>query len=462
MSSEWPVVRLADITSILGDGLHGTPEYDETGEYYFINGNNLSNGKIIFNENTKRCAESEYHKHKKNLNDRTLLVSINGTLGNIALYNGEKVFLGKSACYFNVLDSVDRLFVRYILSGRIFQNYIHNLANGSTIKNVSLKLMRDFSFQLPPLKIQKIVSSILGSLDNKIGLNNQTNQTLEQIAQAIFKSWFVAFDPVKAKIAALESGGTKEAAELAAMSVISGKDEAQLVQLKLQDADAYQQLAQTAALFPAAMQESELGDIPEGWNTKPLDSIAHYQNGLALQKFRPEDDSNYLPIVKIADLKKGIADHTEKASPDIKPTSVIDNGDVVFSWSGSLMVDIWCGGKAALNQHLFKVTSSQYPKWFFHLFTKHHLEEFQRIAAAKAVTMGHIKKEHLTQAICVVPCDDILLVGNKVIGYLIDKQIKLRLENNLLTELRDSLLPKLLSGEISITDLEGSQKELTE
>jgi type I restriction enzyme S subunit len=110
-------------------------------------------------------------------------------------------------------------------------------------------------------------------------------------------------------------------------------------------------------------------EIPEGWSIKPLDGIATYQNGLALQKFRPENENDFLPVVKIAQLKKGFSDGEEKASPNIKPECIIDNGDVVFSWSGSLMVDIWCGGKAALNQHLFKVSSTKYPKWLYYKYT---------------------------------------------------------------------------------------------
>ncbi|MBE0435060.1 MAG: restriction endonuclease subunit S, partial [Methylomicrobium sp.] len=261
-SCNWPKVTLEEVTSILGDGLHGTPKYDENGEYYFINGNNLSSGKIIFNEKTKRASKEEYLKHKKNLTDRTILVSINGTLGNVALYNGEKVFLGKSACYFNVNEDVDKQFIRYVISSDLFQNYIHSLATGSTIKNVSLKLMRNFRFRLPTLTIQKKASKILEDLDNKIELNAQTNQTLEQIAQALFKSWFVDFDPVKAKIEVLKAGGSAEDAELAAMRIIAAKSPDELTELKQTKPEAFEKLAQTAALFPSAMQESELGEIP--------------------------------------------------------------------------------------------------------------------------------------------------------------------------------------------------------
>lgn len=189
--SEWKEVTLQDVVSILGDGLHGTPKYDDNGEYYFINGNNLSDGKITIKENTGRTNKEEYDKYKKVLNDRTILVSINGTLGNVALYNNEKCFLGKSACYFNVLDEVDKLFVRYVVTDKSFQEYISNYANGTTIKNVSLKTMREYPFLLPPLPEQKAIASVLSSLDDKIDLLHRQNKTLEAMAETLFRQWFV-------------------------------------------------------------------------------------------------------------------------------------------------------------------------------------------------------------------------------------------------------------------------------
>ncbi len=188
---EWREYKLSDITSILGDGLHGTPKYDENGDYFFINGNNLSNGKIVIKNDTKRASQSEYEKYKKDLNDRTILVSINGTLGNIALYNGEKCILGKSACYFNVNSDVDTLFVKYVVTNRDFQEYIRNFATGTTIPNVSLKTMREYNFTLPPLEEQKAIAEVLSSLDDKIDLLHRQNKTLEELAQTLFRQWFI-------------------------------------------------------------------------------------------------------------------------------------------------------------------------------------------------------------------------------------------------------------------------------
>ena len=334
---------------------------------------------------------------------------------------------------------------------RLLLSDTYSLRTGSAQPQITINTLDSFEILIEPSILkQKEIAKHLFLLNEKIETNNQINQTLEQMAQAIFKSWFVDFEPVKAKIAALEAGGSEDDALLAAMQAISGKDSQQLTQLQTENPENYATLRATAELFPATMQESELGEIPEGWGCLALDEIARYQNGLALQKFRPENEDNFLPVVKIAQLRKGYADSDEKASPNIDPRCIIDNGDVVFSWSGSLIVDIWCGGKGALNQHLFKVTSEAYPKWLYLLFTKHHLEEFQRIAADKAVTMGHIKREHLKSAFCAVPQAQLISAAGKLLGSVIDKQIELRLEAVSLSELRDTLLPKLLSGELSV------------
>jgi type I restriction enzyme S subunit len=189
--SRWKSVKLQEIVSKLGDGLHGTPEYDIDGEYYFINGNNLIDGKIVIKENTQRVTEQEYLKYKKELNDRTILLGINGTIGNVAIYNGEKCILGKSACYFNVINDVSKDYIKYVVMDKTFQAYIENFANGSTIMNVSLKVVRDYEFALPPIPEQTAIAKILTSLDDKINLLHRQNKTLEQLAETIFRQWFV-------------------------------------------------------------------------------------------------------------------------------------------------------------------------------------------------------------------------------------------------------------------------------
>ena len=186
---EWKLYKLSDVTNLIGDGIHGTPKYDDSGSYFFINGNNLENGKIVIRSTTKKVNTEEALKHRKSLSERTILVSINGTIGNTARYNFEPCILGKSACYLNVSDGVDVDFIYYVVSNQQFKDTITRLATGTTIKNVSLETMRNYEFLMPSLKSQKKISGILKSIDDKIELNRQINDNLEQQASSILSDW---------------------------------------------------------------------------------------------------------------------------------------------------------------------------------------------------------------------------------------------------------------------------------
>jgi type I restriction enzyme S subunit len=161
MREGWERKKIIELTSKLGDGLHGTPKYSNDGDYFFINGNNLDNGQILIKEQTKKVTNEEYEKYKKDLNDRTVFVSINGTLGNVAYYNNEKIILGKSACYFNLLEGIEKDFIKYTIQSPNFIKYMFAEATGATIKNFSLKSMRDYEIELPPLPEQKQIVAIL-------------------------------------------------------------------------------------------------------------------------------------------------------------------------------------------------------------------------------------------------------------------------------------------------------------
>ena len=187
---EWETTTLEKCTDILGDGLHGTPQYTDDGDYAFINGNNFMNGEILIKKDTKRVDYSQYEKYKKPLTSRTLFVSINGTLGNVGMYNSEKIILGKSACYFNVKESVDRDFIYYVVSSPKFRQYLERSATGTTIKNISLKQMREYEFLLPPIEDQKQISSVLKMIDERIKNNRRINENLLQQAVAVFDKFY--------------------------------------------------------------------------------------------------------------------------------------------------------------------------------------------------------------------------------------------------------------------------------
>ena len=188
---EWREYKLGEITTKIGDGLHGTPMYDDNGDYCFVNGNNLSKGKVLIKPDTKRVNESEFFKYRKPLSDKTILLGINGTYGNLAFYNGEKCILGKSACYINVSDDVDKYFLYYNFLNSDFQLFLDSIATGTTIPNVPLKGLREYSILLPPLPEQKAIASVLSSLDDKIDLLHRQNKTLEAMAETLFRQWFV-------------------------------------------------------------------------------------------------------------------------------------------------------------------------------------------------------------------------------------------------------------------------------
>lgn len=297
----------------------------------------------------------------------------------------------------------------HILQGKIEQNLLcyiinHTDISGYVTGSAQPKLNQANLLKIPikiPVNLsdQRKIAGILSALDAKIENNNKINANLEAQAQALFKSWFVDFTPFKDQ----------------------------------------------------PFVDSELGPIPEGWKVGKLTDIAVYLNGLAMQKFPPQDIKDSFPVLKIKELGAGICDNSsDRCSNKVPKKYIIEDGDIIFSWSGTLMVDVWCGGQCGLNQHLFKVSSSNYPKWFYYHWIKKHLRDFIHIARDKAVTMGHIKRGHLDNALVVVPNNFILEKATHLFEPLLNMVISKRIENQRLAALRDTLLPKLMSGEIKL------------
>ena len=307
----------------------------------------------------------------------------------------------------------------------------HQLAGMSTSTDMapylSLRDQLTLRITLPPASDQRRIGRILRSLDDKIELNRRMNETLEVMAQAIFRDWFVDFGPVRRKMA----GATDPVAIMGGLT----PDPARAAEL--------------AALFPEALGDD---DWPVGWSEKPLDQIADFLNGLALQKYPARPGEPSLPVIKIAELRGGLTEKSNRAAPDLPERYIIRDGDFLFSWSGSLMAKVWTEGVGALNQHLFKVSSDKYPQWFYARWVHHHMPEFQSIAASKATTMGHIQRGHLSSAMTACPPDNLLEAMSKVMDPLWQRAIHNDLENRTLAETRDCLLPRLMSGEVRVGD----------
>lgn len=192
-------------------------------------------------------------------------------------------------------------------------------------------------------------------------------------------------------------------------------------------------------------------EAQENWEVRPLSSIANFLNGLACQKYPPEDELEKLPVLKIRELSGGISEASDWATSNIKSEYLVEAGDVIFAWSASLMVKVWDGERCVLNQHLFKVTSAEFPKWFYLMWCKHHLAEFVSISSSHATTMGHIKRGDLDAAMVNVPSPDELETMSVQMTPLLDKQIINAKQIHILEKLRDSLLPKLMSGEVRVS-----------
>ena len=454
MSSLSRFVTLGEISDRIGDGLHGTPAYSENGEYFFINGNNLLDGEIIFNEKTKSCSKFEYDKYKKDLSNNTILISINGTIGNLAFYKGENVILGKSACYINIKSDVDKNFIYYALKSSKFQNYIKSQATGSTIKNVSLKLLRDYVLELPDIIQQKRISKILSNLDDKIRINNQINQTLESIAQAIFKSWFIDFEPVRAKIAAKQEGKDPERA---AMCTISGKSKTELEQMA---ADDFAELQATAALFPDELVESELGTVPKGWSVQKIKDFGRVICGKTPSKSIAEYYGNDIPFIKIPDMHHDVfvLDSFEKLSEkgsNSQANKILPRGSICVSCIATVGKVIITHQPSQTNQQINSIVPDLPIYTYFLYFLMGEKERlFHDLASGGSATLN-MNTSTFSNVDILMPNSKIIEAYDGVVSRIFDEILHNLKLSFLLSDMRDTLLPKLLSGEMDVSDLQG-------
>ena len=386
--AEWKKTTLEKCTDILGDGLHGTPKYTEGGEYAFINGNNLVNGEILIKKDTKRVDYSQYEKYKKPLTNRTLLVSINGTLGNVGMYNSEKIILGKSACYFNVKEFVDKDFIYYVVSSPIFRQYLEHSATGTTIKNISLKQMREYDFLLPPIEEQKQISSVLKMIDEKIKNNRRVNENLQQQAFAVFNNL----------IANAENNDytVSDYAFLNPKRTLAKKQVARSIDMS---------------------QLSTSGAFPSGWEMKSFNGGMRFTNGdTLLARITPCLENGKTAFIDF-----------------------LDDGEVAF---GSTEYIVLTPKNDTPPEMLYCL--ARYPA-----FVDYAVKNMNGSSGRQRVSAETVGQYRL-------PLFDkhSLVLFKEVVAPMFLKMRYNSLENMRLTELRDALLPKLMSGEIDVSTVQ--------
>lgn len=430
MAGEWREVKVKEVADINPESLNSNWPYSYI-RYIDISG--VGEGVII--EEPKWISISEIPNRARRLvrDGDTVLSTVRPGRRSIFFVKKAKPDWVISTGFAVLRPKQKHLEPRYLyfcIFDKAFTEYLVSREKGAAYPAVLPEDIVDATIPLPPLPEQRAIAHILGTLDDKIELNRRMSETLEQMARAIFKAWFVDFEPVRAKM----EGRWKRGQSLPGLP------------------------AHLYDLFPDRLVDSELGKIPEGWEVKSLDEIARFVNGLALQKY-PPIGSRSLPVIKIAQLRSGHTVGADRASADLDPDYIVNDGDILFSWSGSLECVVWTGGQGALNQHLFKVTSERYPKWLCYFGIHAHLDEFRYIAASKATTMGHIQRYHLSEAKLPVPPPSLLSAMDSYISPIFDGSWRNQLESRTLAALRDALLPKLIRGEIRVKDAEKFLKE---
>lgn len=380
--SEWKEYKLGDVCTELSDGLHKAPIFKEGGDYIFVNAKNIANGFIVDNDPTKKSTYEEFLKYSSPLNDTTILYSIDGTIGNIALYRGEKCILGKGACYMNPNPQMlDRMYLYYELQSPRFKAYIDQMSTGSTIQHISLKTMRNYIFSCPPLSEQKRIASILSSLDDKIDLLNRENATLEAMAETLFRQWFI-----------------EEAKE--------------------------------------DWEEGKLGDI--------CDYVTEKIN------IGDIDKDSYITTENMCSNKQGIV-KPSSIPENIKVTKYLMN-DVLLSNIRPYFKKLWLSNRSGgCSNDVLCIRSKEKTYKFFTYYTLRQDEFFDYVMiGSKGSKMPRGDKQHIMNWPIQIPPKQILSQFNDLTSVSIEKIRENYKQISRLQIIKEILLPKLMSNEISI------------
>ncbi|MCW9716990.1 restriction endonuclease subunit S [Avibacterium sp. 21-599] len=438
--SEWKEYSLGELLEITSSKRIMRSEYTSQGIPFYrskeiielTQGNKIST-KLFISDNRFNDIKNKFGVPVEN---DILLTSV-GTLGIPYLVNKDDIFYfkdGNLTWFKNFSNKLNSKFLFYWFSSVIGKKQIDNIAIGSTQKALTIASLKKIVIKLPPIEYQEIICSILSKIDKKIALNTQTNQTLEAIAQAIFKHWFIDFAPVHAKAEVLAAGGSAEDAELAAMASLSGKTLDAITALAQSDPDAYQTLRQTAQAFPSAFTDSELGLVPEGWEVKPINEVCRIIYGKGLPK-KQLKQSGY-PVYGA----NGIIGYNDRY--------LYEERQVLIGCRGTV-------GKVSVSKPFSYITSNslviEYQKENLNLyFLENHLKNFDLSMFASGSVQAQITIQDLSKLKIMLPEKTILDKFYDQVNFIYSLIYKNHDKNITLSETRDTLLPKLLNGEIEL------------
>lgn len=338
-------------------------------------------------------------------NGKSILLPRKGTLDNIQFVNGK--FWTVDTIYYTEVNSQAN---SYFLYNYLKLLNLNRLDSGSTLPSMTQSSYYDIVINLPEKKVQDEIAEAILNIDKKIQLNNQINAVLETMAKLIYDYWFVQFDFPDENGKPYKSSGE------------------------------------------GMVWNEELNrEIPKGWEVGSLLDIADYTNGIACQKYSPVDNDS-LPVIKIKEMRDGYTSSTEFVRSDIPSKVIVNDGDVLFSWSASLEVMVWSGGKGGLNQHIFKVTSDKFPRSFYYFQLTDYVCHFRMIAENRKTTMGHITQDHLKQSRIAIPPLTIIKDLDMKLDPIIRQIVLNKKQNQALNELRDWLLPMLMNGQVKVSE----------
>ncbi len=409
--------KIGDFIEEYGDGIHGTPNYIDKSSYYFINGNNLVNGKIQITNDTLMISEEEYEKIKRPLSCNTLLLSINGTLGRVGVYDGENIALGKSVCYLNIKENKNKYFIKYVLNSLEFQKYIQLVAHGSTIKNLAPSQVIEYEFDVPSDETQRKIALLLKEIDDKIDNNNSINMELESMAKTIYDYWFLQFDFPDENGKPYKSSGGK-----------------------------------------MVWNEQLKKEIPDGWQVKKLEKLCSFSNGINYDKNK--DGNKYYKIVNVRNITASSLLLDSSAFDVINLLSsqaeryIVKPYDILIARSGTpgairLLFSnekdiIYCG-------FIIKCSPNEKKQRLFLAYTLKNLEGSSATKTGGSI-MQNVSQDTLKQVNICLPLDELIDQFNEIIYPMINKMQEIILENQELSSLRDFLLPLLMNGQIGFKD----------